>query len=195
MEKEARIRQLLPLIDRIEDEKLKNGVLRVWVKLWEESDWEDPIDCYYSLAFTDFGVVQHTDFTMHMALAMATYYREKLGKPVNLDLLLAGAALHDASDLVENAPPKDRPRKTAIGQQLVHAVYGAFAALNAGLPLELVHLINTHTPQYSGVPKTIEGVFLRYADDVAVDAIGIGKGRLLHLNMADIKWNLGMQKP
>ena len=189
MDKRERIRQLLPLIDQIKDEKLRNGVLEVWVKAWEESEWEDVADCPFHVEIQEASLIQHTNFVMTIAMAMASLARDTWHIPVDMDLLLAGAVLHDVCKVLEFAPQEGKPGKqSAIGENLVHGAYGVHLALNAGLPLRVAHLINTHTPQVSKLPKVIEGIFICYADYAAADILLLGKGMPLVLDMIDFKF-------
>jgi putative nucleotidyltransferase with HDIG domain len=175
--KKSRIRQLMPLVDQIKDKKLRKGVLDVWVKAWEESEWEDLADCPFSVALKvkleECSLIQHTNCVTATALAMAANTRDILGIPVNDDLVLAGALLHDVCKVVENAPEF---KHSTIGKNLVHGMYGVHLALNAGLPIEIAHIISSHTPQVSQVPNIVEGILLSYADMAAVDPILLRKG-------------------
>ena len=177
MEKRELIRQLMPLIDEIKEEKLRNGVVEVWVKAWEESEWEDIADCPFLVEVQECSLIQHTNYVASVAMAMASFARDTWRIQVNTDLLLAGALLHDVSKVLEWAPQEGKPaRRSAIAENLVHGSYGVHLALNAGMPLPVAHLIGTHTPQVSRVPKVIEGIFLCYADYAAADVFNLDKG-------------------
>ena len=176
MEKGERIHELMPLIDQIKDEKLRNGVVEIWVKAWDESEWEDVADCPFHVEVQGCSLIQHTNFVVTVAMAMASFTRDTWHISVNTDLLLAGAILHDVCKVLECAPQKGKPgKRSAIGENLVHGVYGVYLALNAGLPLSVAHLIGTHTHQVSQVPKVIEGIFICYADHAAADMVFLGK--------------------
>jgi len=184
MEKRERIRQLMPLVEQIKDKKLRNGVVKIWVKAWEESEWEDVADCPFNLALEirDCTLIQHTNFVATVAMAMASYAQDIWHIPVDTDLLLAGALLHDVSKVVEDAPEKGKPGKQSpIGASLLHGAYGVHLALNAGLPLRVAHLISSHTPRVSQLPELIEGIFICYADYAATDAVLLRKGMPLML--------------
>lgn len=184
MEKKERVRQLIPLVDQIKDEKLRNGVVEIWVKVWEESEWEDLADCPFSLALDvqDCNLIQHTNFVTTIALAMGSCARDIWHIPVDTDLLLAGALLHDVSKAVEDAPEEGKPGKQSeIGENLLHGAYGVHLALNAGLSLKVAHLISSHTPRVSQLPNVVEGIFICYADFAAADTVLLRKGMPLLL--------------
>lgn len=190
MEKRERIRQLMPLIDQIQGEKLRNGVIETWVRAWEESEWEDMADCPFHPEIENCSLIQHTNFVATIALNMASSAKDIWHISVNTDLLLAGAVLHDVSKVLEYAPQEGKPgKKSAIGENLVHGAYGVHLALNAGLPLEVAHLIGTHTPQVSQVPKVIEGILLCYADSAAADIFFARSGMTLTLDLIDFKFH------
>ena len=187
MDKRERILQLMPIIEKIQDEKLKNGVIEVWVKAWEESAWPDLADCPFNVNCPNCNLIQHTNFVATIAMAMASLARNTLNISVDTDLLLAGSVLHDVSKVLENVPPEVAPDgKSKIAKNLVHGTYGVHLALNAGLPLEVAHLINVHTPQVSAMPKVIEGIFLCYADLAAYDMLFIGTNIPLNLERLKI---------
>ncbi len=140
MGKRERIRQLMPLVDQIKDEELRNGVVEIWVEVWEKSDWQDLADCPFvpTLETQECSLIQHTNFVTAVAIAMASYAQEIWHIPIDTDLLLAGALLHDVSKVVEYAPEKGKPGKQSeIGKNLLHGAYAVHLALNAGLPLSV----------------------------------------------------------
>ena len=175
--KKSRVLELLPIISNIKNKKLKDGVLDVWVRAWEDSDWKDLTDCPFSVnlkvKLEECSLVQHTTCVTNIALAMADNVRDILGIPVNNDLVLAGALLHDVCKVVENAPGD---KHSTIGKNLAHGVYGVHLAINAGLPIEIAHIIGSHTPQVTQVPNIVEGILVSYADMAAVDPILLKKG-------------------
>ncbi|MFC1993203.1 HDIG domain-containing metalloprotein [Chloroflexota bacterium] len=190
MEKSERIRQLMPLIDQIQDEKIRNGVIETWLKAWEESEWNDIADCPFHPDVENCSLMQHTNFVVTTALHMANSAKEIWHVPVNTDLLLASALLHDVSKALEYAPQEGTlGKKSAIGENLIHGAYGVHLALNAGLPLEVAHIIGVHTPQVSQIPKTIEGILICYADSAAADIFFARSGMTLTLDLIDFKFH------
>ncbi len=135
------------------------------------------------------------DNVVTIAMAMASFAGDTWHIPVNTDLLLAGAMLHDVCKVVECAPEEGKPgKRSAIGENLVHGAYGVHLALNAGLPLRVVHLIGSHTPQVSQLPKVVEGIFICYADYAAADIFHLGKGMPLLLDTTGLKLSKTLAK-
>jgi len=179
MDKRDRIRELMPLINEIKDEELRTGVVDVWLKVWEESEWEDLADCPFSLELevSECNLIQHTNFVANATKTMGLYSRETWNIPVDMDILLAGALLHDVSKAVEDAPEKGKPGKhSVIGKNLQHGMYGVHLALEAGLPIQIAHLISCHTPRVTQLPNIPEGVFICHADIAAADTVLLRKG-------------------
>lgn len=179
MEKIDRIHQLIPSIDQIKDEQLRNGVIEIWCKVWEDSGWKDLTDCPFNLSLSveECNLIQHTNFVTSVALAMGQYARDIWGMQVDTDLILAGALLHDVSKAMEVEPKEeDIAKKSEIGKNLLHGAYGVHLVLSAGLPLKVAHLISSHTPRVSQLPDIVEGVFISYADYAAADAVLLKKG-------------------
>ncbi len=187
MEKRERVRQLIPPIDQIKNDTLRDGVLGVWVRTWDESQWADISDCPFSAEIPGCDLIQHTNFVINTATAMASLVKSLWGYPIDTDILLAAAALHDVCKLAEIAPEKGKPgKKSLIGESLVHGAYGAHLALDAGIPLEVVHIISCHTPQVSKVPNSLEGVLICYADYAAADIFQLRNKRPLLLGKVSV---------
>lgn len=189
MQKKERIRQAIPYIDQIKDERLREQVLQVWVRAWEETCWKDIADVPFDLHVAGCSLVEHTNFVVSSAIAMASIARNIWQLEVDTDVLLAGAVLHDVSKVVEQQPEEGKlGKKSPIGENMVHGAYGTHLALDAGLPLSVVHIINCHTPQVSMVPKTLEGILLSHADHAAADLFFLQAGKPLVLDMLDMKF-------
>ncbi len=63
-----------------------------------------------------------------------------------------------------------------MGDKIQHAVYATHKAFVHGLPLEVAHIVNTHTQASNVRSKTLEGAFLFYADNADSDAATIPVG-------------------
>ena len=165
------------------ESELRNGVIGVWVKAWEDSEWEDVADCPWDPTIKDCSLVKHHKFVMATAMAMSAHVHDIWQIFVDNDVLLAGAALHDVCDVVDYAPEKGtQGKRSAIGENTVHGTYGVHLALNANLPLEVVHLISFHTTEVLQFPKFIEGILLCHADYTASDIFHLREGKPLQLS-------------
>jgi len=161
-----------PEINAIQDLKLRQKVVQVWERLWAEGSWSRIEDLPVSpkLAYPH---VRHNRAVAQLALAMARVLQEVHGVHVNTDLLVAAAFLQDVSKLVEYAPqPDGTVERTEIGHKLGHATYAAHAALQVGMPLDLVNVILSHSPDSALAWGSLEARLLYYADQVDVAALG-----------------------
>ncbi len=173
---DAYIRGLLPEINDLQQRLLASQVVQIWDAMWKESAWPRIEDCPKSAEASAYRLVPHVRSVTQGCMAMARAVTANYGVAVQHDVLLAGALLHDASKLVEEEPAGAAGAKTRLGQLLQHGAYTAHKALALGLPLEIVHLIVTHTRQSGMLPKTVEGIILHYVDygdsDVLLHSLG-----------------------
>jgi hypothetical protein len=162
---------LLPEIGLIQDAGLRDKVRAVWQALWARSE------------FADFGAIPtsgeipypnlpHMRCVVALAVGIADSFERFHGVKVDRDVLVAACLLQDASKVVEYRPkPGGGVEKTPIGKAVPHAFEAARVALDHGLPLEVVHIIATHSPQAPRFPTSLEGKIIYYADQLDVIAI------------------------
>ena len=97
------------------------------------------------------------------AEVLAEVYGDRL--PVRMDLLVAGALLHDVGKLVEYEPRADGMTVTAYnGRLLRHPISGMELAARCGLPLEVLHIIAAHADEGDKVNRTTEATLVNHAD-------------------------------
>jgi 3'-5' exoribonuclease len=134
------------------------------------------------------GLLEHSLSVAGICSRLAEHYAEQ-GQPLDRDLLVAGALLHDIGKLVELKPPP-ASGYTTEGRLLGHILVGLrevreAAASVPDLPAErlllLEHLIASHQgkPEWDSPrePQTLEAMVLHYADDL--DSKMNAAGRLL----------------
>jgi 7,8-dihydroneopterin 2',3'-cyclic phosphate phosphodiesterase len=121
--------------------------------------------------------VKHCNSAVRGALSLATLYKEEYGININFDILIAAALLHDVDKMLIYERKGERVEMSELGQKLRHGVYGAHAALDEGLPLEVAHVIATHSPQSGAYPTTVEGAIIQYADLADMEAALLSSGR------------------
>lgn len=162
---------LVPEIRLIQDAELLWMVERVWQRLWDESAFERLEDVPVS-PDTPYPNIRHIQAYVKTAIAVARIYEEVHGTAYNYDHLIAGALLADISKLVEHAPSGDGYVKTEIGRLLPHASYAGHVALELGAPLEVAHIIMTHSPNAGTAPLTPEAQLFAWLDQA--DIVGFG---------------------
>ncbi|MFQ5894785.1 MAG: HD domain-containing protein [Nitrospinota bacterium] len=173
------IRALLPEVDLIQDRVLAEAVLDIWVEVAAECPWERLEDVPKNTTDEkDRPLLTHVRGVTRMAVALAQVAEELYGLRVNRDHLVAACLLHDASKPLEYAPGEDRqPAKSHLGKSLQHGVYAAHKILQKRLPLDLAHLVVTHTHESNVRTETVEGALLFYADFADTDVHLCRRGR------------------
>jgi 3'-5' exoribonuclease len=127
------------------------------------------------------GFLEHVLSVTKTAIMLANHYQEQypdLSPPLDRDLVVAGAVLHDIGKLAELRQAADGAHYTAAGELLGHIVLGRDllrdAAKQCGLEAEaqlrLEHIILSHQrlPEWGSPkpPMTPEALIVHYADDL-----------------------------
>jgi putative nucleotidyltransferase with HDIG domain len=177
-EDRQRVRALFPEIEEFKDRDLAEQVVDLWVWLWRDSDWKDLEAVPYLVETPEITLVTHIRFVARGSLLLGDLCAEMLGWSVDRDLLLATALLHDASKPKEYQPAQSGCGKSEVGRKLTHGVYAAAIAMQHGFPLDLVHLIHSHTPMAAVEPKRVEGWIVRAVDTAMVEGrLGMSIGQ------------------
>lgn len=177
---EAGLVKLFPEIDQIKDAKLRRGVVDIWLEIAQECAWENFEDIPKNLDYERYRrLTDHIRGVTRMAIAIADIAKKEHGVDYNRDYLLAACLLHDVSKPVESEPdPAGKPtggpalpgKKSAIGEKIQHAAYATHKVFAHNLPLEVAHLVLTHTHASNLRSKTLEASYLFYADYADSDA-------------------------
>lgn len=164
------ILRLFPEINLIQDEDLRGKVVRAWVKAWEYGGWEriEQAPLVIKAVKKEEAGVEHIRTVAKMARALAEIIRDFSQVPINMDYVLAGALLHDVGKALEYAPEGAAP---LAGEMLRHPISGAFIALEVGLPLEMAHIIATHSVEGTYVSQTLEATLVSFADYASFDVL------------------------
>ncbi len=191
------VRHLFPEVDGIKDAALRQGVIDIWIEVGAECGWARFEDVPKNAdGERHRPLVQHIRGVTQMASALAEVAERLQGVKVNHDYLLAACLLHDVSKPLESEPdPGGKPtngpvlpaRKSAMGEKIQHAVYATHKVFAHRLPLEVAHIVNTHTHASNMRSKTLEGAFLFYADYADSDAAIIPVGGKAFVQ----RWEIG----
>jgi len=166
---------LLPEIEGIQDPRLRDLTLTVWADAMKRGGWspDDLRAMPFTLLIKKVGVslVDHTRAVTCTALSIAKAMNAAYAGHVrvNLDVLLAGAILHDVGKLFEYERKDGVFVKSREGELLRHPVSGAAFAFGYGLPHEVIHIIAAHSKEGDGGRRTIEAVIVNHADFVNFD--------------------------
>ena len=164
------------LADEISDDELKSFLNSVFYKhgLWEKySTWPAAVNLHHAYSG---GLLEHSLSVALCARDMAKHYGD-FKIPVNLDIIIAGALLHDIGKIeTYNAEPS--PSMKVPGNVIDHIIlgYGMFMKfaelenLDKDKALAIAHIIVSHhgRKEYGSpvLPATPEAFIVSAADDV-----------------------------
>jgi len=170
--------RLFPAIKKIKDPELRQKVILLWYKAWKRSNFprieqghqfEPARD---RLSYTN---VDHTNQVCRLCEELGKVLAEMLNLPLNMDILLAGAVLHDVDKLI--IFDAKTGGFTETGRRFTHAAMGAAMALAEGFPEEVAHIIGAHSPRFSAIPpSSVEALLLRHLDHVTAASVYLARG-------------------
>lgn len=167
-----RVETAFPYLDTIDDRDLRDGVVAAWTRSLAETDWSLPEVPWFppiqrDLGLPDERLVDHVNDVCALASKAADTMSARRPDAISTDLVVAGALVHDVSKLYEF----DSEGATLAYDLLGHPYYGIHVVLDAGLPVELAHVVLAHTGRTNVQPATIEAEIVRRADQVAAATI------------------------
>jgi len=167
----ARLLELIPEFNLIQDTDLREKCLKTWEAAMEESGWtpDDLTRMPFTLLINPCpaSFIDHTRAVTLTAIRSAEAFGEIYGDrvPVNMDLLVAGGLLHDIGKLLEYENRDDGMTvQTYAGKMLRHPFTGMELAARLDLPTEVQHIIATHAGEGDKVKRTTEATILNHAD-------------------------------
>lgn len=194
---EADLVRLFPEIEQIRDTQLRAGVVAIWQEIAAECAWDRLEDIPKNLeAERHRRLVDHIRIVTRMALALAETAKAESGTAYDRDKLIAMCLLHDVSKPMECEPdPEGQPsggpvlpaRKSRMGKLIQHAVYATHKVFAHGLPLEVAHVVNTHTHQSALRSATVEGAYVFYADYADSDSVIVPAGGRSYLGRWEMR--------
>lgn len=163
---------LFPELALVSDAALRDAIVAIWQRLWEESPHARLEDVPVSTKI-DYPQIKHCQAIVKVALAAADALERVHDTRFDRDTLIAAALLMDASKLVETRPGSDGAVVASdLGRLLPHALYAAHLALAHGVPLAVVHVISAHSPNGGKAPVTPEARLLDWVDQLDISAFG-----------------------
>lgn len=172
------ITELLPEIDEIKDEKLRQKVIDVWEEAMEFRGWTPEV--LKSIPFTLLAenvkvtFIDHVRAVCKICIAVDKVLEEVHGSkrtPVNRDYLIAGALLADVGKLLEYEIVNGKPIKSDYGKKLRHPFSGVGLAFKHGLPPEVMHVIATHSKEGEGEKRSSESIIFHHADFIDFELV------------------------
>lgn len=174
---EKKIETLLPEINLIRDDSLRQKTIEVWLEAIRQSGWNydelEKIPFTLLIPGTRINLIDHvravTQCALRLAEVMTNFYAEEI--KINHDILLAGAILHDVGKLLEISFQEGKFVKSRSGELVRHPFSGAALAARFDLPLEIIHIIAAHSKEGDSWGRTIEGIIIHHADFVNFDVL------------------------
>jgi putative nucleotidyltransferase with HDIG domain len=167
------IEACFPELASISDDALREGVRRAWETACADNGVEDLADVpwyppvQHALDLPDEKLVPHVREVTAGVLGLADALSEGREPGIDRDLLVAGALVHDVSKLYETHGMEE----TRLGSLLGHPHFGVHVVTAAGLPVEIAHIVLSHTPLTSVEPAFLEAALVRRVDQAAAAAI------------------------
>lgn len=167
------VTEVFPELADIEDDELREGVIDAWATSMVETGVDDLRTVpWFPPVMTDLGIedeslVDHVRDVIDAAVAISESLLDRRDVSLSIDTVLAGALVHDVSKLYEFGGMDLTP----VGDLLGHPYYGVHVVARAGLPVELSHVVLSHSHRTAVEPATLEAVVVERADTVAAAAI------------------------
>ena len=168
---EEKIRDLLPEIELIRDEHLRSKTMRVYEKALDKGGWqpEDMEKIPFTLLIKDCDVnyLQHVQGVTRVAIGIADGLERTYGErmPIDRDILICAALLHDVGKLVEyECDDTGCTFKAHHGKMLRHPFSGVGLCYDEGIPDEVMHCIAMHSKEGDGGRTTTEAIIINHAD-------------------------------
>jgi putative nucleotidyltransferase with HDIG domain len=160
--KQEQFKRLFPEVSQIRDPKLVEGVLKTWQLAQERSCWK--VDDLKHIPFTlliqtTTSLLEHTRHVTRMAMAVAGERGD-----LNMDYVIAGGLLHDVGKLLEYEQRGRRVVKSKSGELARHPVSGYALTRETGLPLEVSHIVISHSEEGEKVKRTPEAILIHHCD-------------------------------
>jgi putative nucleotidyltransferase with HDIG domain len=157
-------------LTQISDENMRQKVIDICVEALKIGNngqgWEN-MDFPFTLVIPGVRVsfIEHVRIVTNLALQSASLLEEQ-GIPINHDILVASAILHDIGKPIEMTQTSDgKVIKSEVGNRLRHPITGAGLAMKHDLPWTVVQNIYQHSWEGDKGPgRTIEGEIVHRCD-------------------------------
>ena len=163
--------KIFPEINEIKNEELREKTINVWLEALKLGGWtfEDLAVIPFTLLIPNMTItlIDHTRAVTRISIeagkTFKMFYGDKL--PVDMDILVSGAILHDVGKLMEYERDENGELiKGHFGKMLRHPFSGSSLAYKMGLPSEVCHIIAVHAREGEKNRATPEAVIVNHAD-------------------------------
>ncbi|MCD6327233.1 HD domain-containing protein [bacterium] len=167
---EQLLREIFPEIDLIADELLREKTLKAWEIALDVADISPKVmtEMPFSLLAKQCGInlVEHIRAVTKSAIALAGEMASAHGERVsiNRDLVIAGGLVHDIGKVLEYEKTPEGYLKGYYGKMLRHPFSGIWICAQAGLPVEVLHIVAVHSKEGDGGHRSIEANIIFHCD-------------------------------
>jgi hypothetical protein len=173
------ILELLPEINEIKDQSLRDKTVAVWADAIKRTGWT--MDELKKIPFTllagdiDITYIEHVRTVARMCAACAEImldaYGPRVSHKLNRDTTIAGALLADVGKLFEYAKKDGKVVKSRSGFYLRHPFSGVALCWEHGIPEEVMHCVAVHSKEGDHVQRTAEALIVHHADFIDFDIV------------------------
>jgi putative nucleotidyltransferase with HDIG domain len=169
--------KVLPEINLIKDETLREQTLQVWEDAMREGGWQmaQVLKMPFTVYVPDCNItfIEHVRTVCKMCIAVSDVLKESYGERSNIDndTLIAGALLADVGKLIEYEEKDGKITKAGRGQHLRHPFIGVEMSYLRGIKPEVRHVIATHSKEGDIMTRSNESVIFHHADFIDFDLV------------------------
>lgn len=163
------IRASMPELEWISDRGLRDKVVEAWAMALASSSFDalEDVPGEYDIE-PSIDQLTHQRGVASLGRSIAEGMRAVVPLDVDLDVVVAGALVHDVGKAYEYDPERAaawRARPQRAGYPPIrHPVYGVHIALSVGLPEEVAHICGAHAREGELVQRSLEGTIVTHAD-------------------------------
>lgn len=167
----------IPELNLINDVGLREKTISVWEDAICQGGWT--IEKIKKIPFSvhvencNITFIEHVRTVCKMCLAIADVLEESYGDRIKLnrDYLIAGALLADVGKLIEYEEKDGEITRAGRGKHLRHPFIGVAMSHARGIPLEVQHIIATHSKEGDIMTRSNESVIFHHADFIDFDLV------------------------
>ncbi|MBD3333089.1 HD domain-containing protein [candidate division GN15 bacterium] len=170
--------KLLPEVEQIKDETLKNKVIACWEEAIEFRGWTEELlrNIPFTLLAENVTItfIDHVRAVCKMCIACDEVLNDihaERKTPINRDYLIAGALLADVGKLMEFEIIDGKPQKSDYGKHIRHPFSGVGLAFKHDVPSEIMHIIATHSKEGAGEKRLPESIVFHHADFIDFELV------------------------
>lgn len=169
---------LLPEINQIKDNDIKEKTIACWEEAIEFRGWSEEL--LRNIPFTllaenvEITFIDHVRAVCLMCIACDNVLDEIHGSKktkINRDYLISGALLADVGKLLEFELVNGEPIKSDYGKHIRHPFSGVGLAFKHGLPSEVMHVIATHSKEGAGEKRLPESIVFHHCDFIDFELV------------------------